>query len=235
MHPEQVSDSLGNGQRVGIAITYTKYHTTHTGITYQWRGTRYLYHQAFQVDTRLEPFDPAVVALGGATLVAALPLRRDRQLAMAGFLDSLRKINPQYPYSLKYDPKARIDKTLGKLITSDGKGLSCVTFVLAIFQSFQVRLLNAGTWPVNRPKDLEAQERLLEMLKNNPNATAEHKQAVRAERGCTRIRPEELVGAGCYVAWPVLFSQAEPASLHLLKRLSTILGVPPWMLYPETA
>jgi len=232
MRLEDIINQLAGDQLLGIAIVHTKHRNMHAGITYQWRGGIRLYHQAFDLITRHEPFDSGVAELGGATLVVALRLRRDRQKAIAGFLDSLGRINPQYPYSLKYDSKARIDRTLGKLITKDGRGLNCVTFILAVFQSFQIRLVDASSWPTGRQADLEAQQQLVDLLKGKPGADW---QAAQVEKGCTRVRPEELAGAaGCYVALPVQFAEAEPASLCLLKRLSKALGLPAWAVYPET-
>ncbi len=233
MHSEQVCERLGNGQFVGIAVTKTTHGNMHTGITYQWRGENYLYHQAFHIDTRLERFDAGVAELGGATLVVALPLRPERLKAVAGFLDHLGKINYQHPYTLKYDPKATIDRELGKLVSKDGKGLSCVTFVLAIFQTFKIRLIDASTWPQNRPEDLKAQQNLIEWLIKNNKATPEHIKDVREESGCLRVRPEEACGAGCHKLMPVKFMYAEPASLYLLKRISQLLHIPAWKTYPE--
>jgi len=150
MLTENVCDRLGPDQLVGLAISRTGHGNNHIGIAYQWRGVHYLYHHAFHIDTRHMPFDEEIEKIGGATLVAALSLRPDRQRAVAGFLNSLARINPQYPYSLKYDPKARIDHTLGSLVTDVGTGLSCVTLVLAIFQSSRIRLLDAATLKIWR-------------------------------------------------------------------------------------
>lgn len=227
MHPEHVCARLPGGEKlVGIAVARTGRGTTHVGIAFQWRDKQYLYHQAFHVDTKLEDFDAGTASYGGATVVVALPLRKDRQKAIAGFLDSLGKTNPQYPYSLKYDPKARIDRALGRLVLSDGKGVSCVTFVLAVFQTFQVRLVDATTWPTDRPEDLAAQQWLIDMIAKHPCASDEHKQAVRDEKSCTRVRPEEAGGSGYYKIWPVVFAQADPASQDVLSKIAALLPAP---------
>jgi hypothetical protein len=119
------------------------------------------------------------------------------------------------------------------MITSAGNGLSCVTFVLAILQSSQIRLVDVTTWPPARPCDLLAQQALIDLLKEKGEATPEHLQIVTEEKGCMRIRPEEMAGAGCYVKWPVNFTDAECASLHLIHRIAQILGVSSLSLFPE--
>jgi hypothetical protein len=232
MHPEHLCERLADNQLVGISVTRTQYQNMHAGIVYRWRGDLYVYHQAFDFDTRHERFENAVVDLGGTTVVVALGLRPDRQRAVAGFLNNLSQVNPQFPFSLKYDEKARIDSARGKLITSEGKGLNCVTFVLAVLQSMRIRLVEASTWPVGRPADLEAHQSLINAL-NKRGAAPTHLKEVAAEKGCTRIRPEEVAGSGYFTAWPTHFWQCEPASLHILKRISERLALPVWELYPE--
>ena len=78
-----------------------------------------------------------------------------------------------------------------------------------------------GFWPAPpaRPEDIAAQEWLIGMLANHPMVAPEYLAAVSAEKGCLRVRPEEVGGAGCYKIWPVKFEQAEPASLYILNRI----------------
>jgi hypothetical protein len=232
MHPEHLCDRLGDGQTVGIVVARTSRNNMHSGIAYKWRGKDFIYHQRWHGITRCEDFDKAVIELGGTTMVVAMQIRRDRQMAIAGFLDNLNKKNPLFPYSLKYDPKARIDTNIGVLFTN-GIGLSCVTFVLAVFLSVtRMRFLDISSWPSNRAEDLREQERLVGDLRKTDPTQAD---AVEKEKGCTRVRPEELAACGFYSVWPVHFFQSEPYSLFILKRISTRLGLPVWDIYPETA
>lgn len=233
MHREHVCSRLPDDQYVGLVVGRMPQGHFHAGITYRWRGQLFLYHQAFHYDTKLEAFDPGVAGLGGYSTVITLRLRPDRQRAVAGFLNDMGKKNPQFPYSLRHDPKARIDASLGRLVTEEGKGLSCVTFVLAVLNSSQVRLVDGSTWPKDRPADLEAQKKLIAMLKRYANPTPEHLQAVEEEKGCVRVRPEEMGGAGCYLKWPVGFSEAEPASIYLLWQVALATKIPAHKLYPE--
>ena len=217
MLPEAVCDRLSESQDVGLVLCRTPHGNTHTGITFAWAGQLYLYHQAFHYLTRAEAFDEEITRIGGASLVVAVPYPPARQKAIAGFLNSLRLVDPQYPYSLRYDPDAVIDPVLGRLVTNAGLGLSCVSFVLAILRSCRVQLVDAATWPTDRPEDLLAQESLIGFLTGR--TTPEHLEAVKAERGCTRIRAEEAVAAGGFLQYPVQYDVAEPASIGLLVRL----------------
>ncbi len=109
-----------------------------------------------------------------------------------------------------------------------------MTFVLAVFQSFQIRLADADSWPTGRAKDIEAHRRLVEFLSTRSDVTSAHLEGVRSEVGCIRIRPEELAATGFFNAWPIKFPSAEPMSLRILKSLSKLLSLPAWSLYPET-
>ena len=231
MYFTHICDRLSDEQYIGIAVGRTRHGNMHAGIAYRWAGNLYLYHQAFHFDTRLEDFAGALTELGGATLVVRVSVPRDRQKAIAGLFNDIGKINPKFPYSLRLDPGSRVDETLGRLITKDGIGLSCVTFVLAMFQSAKIQLVDSSTWPIGRSADLDAQQSLVRLLEGR--ASAEHVQAVREEVGCTRVRPEEIAATACYLAWPVSFPCAEAPSLHLLWQIAKLVDLPSWSLYPE--
>ena len=227
MDEGHICDTLGANQFVGLLLARVLPHgNMHLGITYRHRGEAYLYHQAFHLHTRHETYGECVTRLGGLTLVVALEFRRDRQKAIAGFLDRIAAKDARHPYSFRYDPKSTIDERLGRLVTREGIGLNCVTFVLALLNSCQVRLVDIATWPDARPEDRQAQQELADWLEKHPDATPGHREAVRAEIGCTRVRPEEAAGAGCYTVFPVKFPDAEQASLVLLQRIAAKMQPP---------
>ncbi len=85
-------------------------------------------------------------------------------------------------------------------------------------------MVDAATWPSDRLSDFQDQEKLLQFLEEKSQATEEHIEAVRKEKGCMRIRPEEAGGSGYYNIWPVTFNQAEPASLEILNQISDAIS-----------
>ncbi len=221
MNPENVCDRLAAKDHLGLAVAITKHGNKHVGIVFNWREQAYLYHQALHLITLGGRFDDEVKRIGGATKVVKLTFALARQKAVAGFFDSMMRKGRPYPYALKYDKHARIHPELGTLIT-EGVGLSCVTFVLAMFQSNQLTLINAATWPPARPDDLEEQEALLKLL-DKSSANDAHKELVRKEKGCVRVRPNELGAVGYFARIPVVFTQAEPASIDLLAKIQAIM------------
>lgn len=77
---------------------------------------------------------------------------------------------------------------------SDSSGLTCSTFVLAVFRSQRYDLLRLDSWP-NREED-EAWADQVACALEEDGATDEHVQRVRRCIGkAVRVRPEELVGA----------------------------------------
>lgn len=210
-----IAAALADGQDVGLLVAKTAHGKLHAGIVFRWRGEVRLYHQAWHHVTRVGRHEDEMAAMNAAGHVVSLHIRRDRAKAVVGHLNDLTVANPNFPYSLKYDARARTDANLGRLVSPDGVGLNCVTFVLAVLNGINFRLLDGVTWPTDRPEDLEAQRRLVDYLAGTPGVTPEHLEAVRGEVGCMRVRPEELGACGCFLKFPVGFHAAAPASLYI--------------------
>ena len=69
-------------------------------------------------------------------------------------------------------------------------GISCSTFILAVFNTMGVMLLNEESWPVRKDDDMKWYESLPQTLKDTaPFLKGE------VEAGVRRIRPEEVLGA----------------------------------------
>jgi hypothetical protein len=100
-------------------------------------------------------------------------------------------------------------------------GLTCATFVLAVFHRAGLLLVLYSSWPVNRPGDADWQRFIVEELRNNtPTATPEHVRAVESDIGITvRYRPEEVAGACTVAPIPVSFQKAEEQGQLILARL----------------
>src|SRR5262249_36648337 len=70
----------------------------------------------------------------------------------------------QIPYAFRYSNKNHINRATGELQLVDGLGMSCSTFVLAVFQSVDVTLVNIDTWET-RPGDVERHQALIAKMK----------------------------------------------------------------------
>jgi hypothetical protein len=97
----------------------------------------------------------------------------------------------------------------GSIILGPGQvGLTCATFVLAIFDLSGTPLLEYDTWRP-RPDDQERQEELIRLVEEDHNEEMEHVKLMRAQLGSVRFRPLEVMAGGWVFGPPVSFSDAE--------------------------
>ncbi len=103
----------------------------------------------------------------------------------------------------------------------DGRGLTCATFVLAMFASHGIPLLQLSEWP-DREEDRAWQEYIVGVLRKN-GADEKHVNAVneQVKRGCARYRPEEVAAAGAAPDLPVGFAYAEELGKRIVVRLGS--------------
>jgi hypothetical protein len=94
------------------------------------------------------------------------------------------------------------------------KGLTCATFILAVFNSVGVKLVDEEGWPIRQDED----RRFLEVVRNF--ATSEHLALLEQEinEGCKRIQPQEVLGA-CACALPATFDASCEAGAQILGKL----------------
>ena len=123
-----------------------------------------------------------------------------------------------FPYAIKW-AGSHFDSS-GKLQLGDGaRGLTCATFLLAVFQSFGITLVREETWPV-RPEEDRAFLATLQRF-----ATPEHLALLRREldNGCRRIHPHEVLGACACHPIPAAFPPVQKAAAWILDRLDRVL------------
>jgi len=121
----------------------------------------------------------------------------DRAMAIASFCRRIWKQNErnQVPYAFSH-PNNFFD-TSGNLIKGPAKiGLTCASFVLAVFDGARVPLADLATWPDPTPKDKERQRELLQKLTDDPAVDRKHVDAARSEIDNTRYHPLDVAGAG---------------------------------------
>jgi hypothetical protein len=99
------------------------------------------------------------------------------------------------------------DVATGEFITPPiGKGLTCSTFITSVLRSLGFDVLKESEWP-QRSADVVFGQTVVERLVA-AHANEDHIQAVKADIGAQRFRPEEVVGAITLSAWPVEFADA---------------------------
>jgi len=146
-----------------------------------------------------------------------IPTRRARQVA-ARCRQILRANERGIPYAFS-SPNDCFDlRTGGFLLGPLRVGLTCASFVLAVFDAAGLRLAEYSSWPQQRPGDAEWQQFVVEQLEES-EARAEHVGLVKKEVGAIRYRPEEVGGCAVSDHLPCPFDTAEALSQEILDRL----------------
>lgn len=122
------------------------------------------------------------------------------------------KATVRLPYGITYNGgRFEVD---GSLALGPGSlGLSCATFVLAVYKSMNVELVDESTWPV-RPKDDAAfVMRLREIFSSNNKKHMRVIERIESEisSGCKRIQPAEVfIASGMTPPPAAKFDQVAP-------------------------
>lgn len=96
-------------------------------------------------------------------------------------------------------------------------GLTCATFVLAVFERAGLTLLDTAEWPTDRLGDREWQESIIQKLEQR--ATPEHIGHLRTEIGSVRYRPEEVAAGAALVPPPAEFETAAELGSAIVERI----------------
>jgi hypothetical protein len=133
----------------------------------------------------------------------------DRALAIAAYCRRIWKQNErnQVPYGFSH-PNRFFD-TSGNVIKGPAKiGLTCASFVLAVYKGAGVLLGSLDTWPSATSEDIERQRELLSKMSEDDSVDKEHLAAVQAELGNTRYHPLDVAGAGTADPLPSSYQHA---------------------------
>lgn len=202
---------------VAVAIANLP-HGTHTGIVHRDPSQGFLLlEHAFHYDLRN---DAPSSEYGWVT--PNIPLERAR--SVAGVCRLIWRRNSEgrnlgFPYALRHDSSSRFDTLTGTLVLGQqGKGLTCATFVLVVFNSCGLPLLDFVNWPF-RDADEEWQRKIVEILRRKLCDDIEHVEAVESEIGSSRFRCEEVAGACTVDELPASFSAAEEAGRRIVAEL----------------
>ncbi len=171
---------------------------------------------------------PAVLHLGWqdylsrdwkwARLWSAPDIEPERLLSVAALCRRIWRVyerSRQFPYAFRFAGTS-FDAN-GQLVLGRGaRGLTCATFILAVFGAMGIMLVDEEDWPVRAEEDAA----FLATIKRF--ASPDHLAVLRAEidDGCVRIRPEEVLGA-CACALPAKFAPTRAAADHVLDRLDS--------------
>lgn len=161
----------------------------------------------------------------GLWIHPAVPERRLPQVASICRL-VWRNNSNGIPYGFSQPNDECFDsETARYLLGPTQHGLTCASFVLAVFHRAGLPLVNCATWPTGRDEDIIWQEFIVKMMSHpNSHATPEHIKAVKDDVGSTRYRPEEVAGAATILNPPPAdFDTAANRGLEILEALASQL------------
>lgn len=150
-----------------------------------------------------------------AWVAPALP--PERALAIARLCARVWRVHERdgLPYGLRYD--ATTFHRTGELrLGPDELGLTCATFVIALFRKGGVELLRLTEWPA-RPDDVDRQRSLVASLRGDPAVPRAHCDAIEREVGVVRYRPTEVAGACASPVLPSSFADAASAAVRIAR------------------
>ncbi len=147
----------------------------------------------------------------------------ERALAIAAYCRRIWKqaARQQVPYGFSA-PNAFFDQSGALLLGPAKVGLTCASFVLAVFDGAGSPLARLEEWPGASAEDTERQRELLDQLLQTENVSADHLSAAEAEIGNVRFRPLEVAGAGTAKVLPASYVYASEMATKIKSLLDTL-------------
>jgi hypothetical protein len=201
-----------------IAVRSVDPQQRHLGILHRVSGSGdvMLMHLAWHCDLKNIPPKKTYLWID-----PAIPTPRLRQVA-AMCRKVWRSNGPSVPYAFS-PPNDCFDQATGQYLLGPTRfGLTCATFVLAVFHAAGLRLIEYESWPEDRPGDIEWQRKILAALRRTQTATPDHIRSVESEVGGVRYRPEEVAGAATVSPLPAEFTAAVERGQEILVRLEAL-------------
>lgn len=212
------ASSVEHLQWLGIGIALTGPEQVHVGLLYRVDGgTPFFRHLAFHRQLRN---DSAVAFAGEYSLHwAECSLDVDNRAVMAAYVAAVEQNPADIPFGFDSSGSAFDPETGAFYEPPIGKGLTCATYVLGMFEARGFHLLNTDGWP-ERAEDIEWQERIIGIVENYCAGRgldcAEHIAAMRADVGAKRYRPEEVAAGMLSSPTPVNFPTARELADQIL-------------------
>jgi hypothetical protein len=152
---------------------------------------------------------------------------RQRQIQVAAICRHIWRAHQSdgIPYGFSPPNDCFDEHTFRYLLGPTRHGLTCATFVLAVFHRAGIQLVEYTSWPTDRPGDAEWQAHMVNELERT-GATPEHTEAVRSDLGSARYRPEEVAGAATAAHLPAPFYFTQAQGERILTRLQAQMLMP---------
>lgn len=185
----------------GIIITHVGDEQLHCGIAYKSEGQANALHLAWHYDLRDQPAQ-SLYSHGYYFTLPAIDTIRQRVIA-AKCRRIYRAKEQGIPYGLLYEGATFDDDGILRLGGNE-HGLTCATFVMAVYASCGITLCDYAAWPARR-EDGDWHASIIAMLRDD--VPPEHLYNLEQEIGCARFRPEEVAASITFTDLPAPFDQ----------------------------
>ena len=199
-----------------VAIKAVSSAQRHIGLVYSKGENLWLLHLAWHYDLRNE-------FLGPTYFLVEHKFTPPRMRQVAARCRQIAKANPRgLPFAFSY-PNGCFDGETGRyLFASSQIGLTCATFVLAVFEVAGLKLLEMESWR-ERDDDDQWQQGVLSHLRgglDDGKVTQSHIHDVERQVGAFRCRPEEVAGSTASETHPIQFELAVRLGEQVLARMN---------------
>lgn len=212
---EEDAPFLEQPLRAAAVVCRTEHGNLHTGVLHRnVDGEAEVLHLAWK--------DNLVLGWEGNAgpwrrLWAAPCVEPERLMSIAG---KCRLIRKKFREKQKFPSAIRFAQSTftpgGHLVLGEGsKGLTCATFVLAVFNSMGIALVDEDDWPIRQEDDRQYLKSVSSFAK------PEHltKLTDEVEAGVRRVQPQEVVGA-CAFPPSAKFAQANGEGVRVIAMLA---------------
>lgn len=220
----QAERQITSLRHVAVVIGEPSHDQRHTGIVFQVdaNAAHLFMHLAWHNDFRLQNR----IGSNYCWVDPNVPTARLRQVA--AICEDIAHANQhgQIPYSFGSPISAFDEQTKEFLVGPTNTGLTCASFVLAVFERAQLRLTHYGGWSSPDSDDIRWQEMVVEVLRSTSGVTPEHIRIVEQETATSvRYRPEHVAGAAAIRGRrPVKYISAKAMGFDIVRFLR---GEPP--------
>lgn len=191
-----ISSFISHTDRIRIIITHIENGQLHCGISYKVDSEVHFLHLRwhFSLSNNIDKITDYF-----SICSTIHPIRQQVIAAKCKKIWSKNSDPQTIPYSIFYETGGFTDEGVLSLDEKEN-GLTCSTFVLAIFKSCGFNLIETTKW-IKRDDDQTWHDKIIYYLEKT-NASPEHLNNVRKEKGCSRFRPEEVAMSSTFTNMP---------------------------------
>lgn len=188
---KNINEFLPSSDTIGVVLGKSSHNQLHCGVIFKSEGGFNMIHLAWHFcllhETNYEKYDNYIWA--------KTSLHRIRQDMVSAMCRKIlkRKFEQNIPYGLIYNGGKFTEDGIMDLDSTES-GLTCATFVLAVFNSCKIQLIDTLSW-TPRDEDASWHESIIASLiatKDKFNISEAHIDNLKKEVGCARFRPEEV-------------------------------------------